>query len=527
MEVQAVEERLICPDGVELVARVWKPSAPGRWPVLLMRQPYGRAIASTPTYAHPHWYASKGYAVVVQDVRGCGDSGGSFRGFAQEAADSSWTLAWARTLPYANGRLGCYGFSYQGLTQLLGHTAAEQPDCLAPAMAGLDERLHWASTGGAHRWALTLGWGLQLAAERCRRRADADGWREIRRSLDSERFLVEGLALLERLDPGSMVLDWLHRDPRQSEGWTRHTPPAGLLRRPMLLAGGWHDPFLDGVLDLHGRSRLEGGAPMLHLGPWTHLDWDGGIDPLQLAFFDHHLRDRAAPAEPKEWLFDSGLGDWLERSPGQSHGGPWGLRSLGLAAIDQEEGCLVLAGEGGGEVCFVHDPWRPRPARGGPLGLDAGPVDRRHLDRRSDGACFTTAALTAPTELLGRPVLELELEADQPGFDLCGALSVLRGGSAAVEQLSTGVARFLGPECLRRQRRRLELQPLLVTLAAGDRLRLSLAAAAWPQISVNPGTGAWPLGGSGPDHRVITLQLKLDSALLALEPMASGTLTQA
>jgi predicted acyl esterase len=151
-------------------------------------------------------------------------------------------------------------------------------------------------------------------------------------------------------------------------------------------------------------------------------------------------------------------------------------------------------------------------------------VDRWHLDRRSDGACFTTEALAAPLELLGRPVLELELEADQPGFDLCGALSVLRGGSVAVEQLSTGVARFLGPECLRRQRRRLELQPLLATLAAGDRLRLSLAAAAWPQITVNPGTGAWPLGGSGPGHRVITLQLKLDSALLALEPMASGTL---
>lgn len=121
-------------------------------------------------------------------------------------------------------------------------------------------------------------------------------------------------------------------------------------------------------------------------------------------------------------------------------------------------------------------------------------------------------------------MLELELEADQPGFDLCGALSVLRGGSGAVEQLSTGVARFLGTDCLRRQRRRLELQPLLATLAAGDRLRLSLAAAAWPQISVNPGTGAWPLGACGPDHRVITLQLQLDSALLALEPMASGTL---
>ncbi|MFS6827743.1 CocE/NonD family hydrolase [Cyanobium sp. ATX-6F1] len=227
MEVEAVEERLICPDGIELVARVWKPSAPGSWPVLLMRQPYGRAIASTPTYAHPHWYASQGYAVVVQDVRGCGDSGGRFRGFAQEAFDSSWTLAWARTLPYANGRLGCYGFSYQGLTQLLGNDAAEQPDCLAPAMAGLDERLHWACSGGAHRWALGLGWGLQLAAERCRRRADAEGWREIRRSLESKRFLVEGLALLERLDPESMVLGWFRHNPHQSEGWTLHRPQLG------------------------------------------------------------------------------------------------------------------------------------------------------------------------------------------------------------------------------------------------------------------------------------------------------------
>ncbi|MEY3962940.1 MAG: hypothetical protein RLZZ106_195, partial [Cyanobacteriota bacterium] len=39
-----------------------------------MRQPYGRAIASTVTYAHPQWYAQHGFAVVVQDVRGRGDS---------------------------------------------------------------------------------------------------------------------------------------------------------------------------------------------------------------------------------------------------------------------------------------------------------------------------------------------------------------------------------------------------------------------------------------------------------------------
>jgi putative CocE/NonD family hydrolase len=101
-----------CPDGVRLATRVWKPTRPGRWPLLLMRQPYGRAIASTVTYAHPRWYASQGYAVAVQDVRGRGDSTGEFRGFAQEAADGAVALAWVRSLAYVNGRVGTYGFSY-------------------------------------------------------------------------------------------------------------------------------------------------------------------------------------------------------------------------------------------------------------------------------------------------------------------------------------------------------------------------------------------------------------------------------
>ncbi|MFM2122638.1 MAG: hypothetical protein RLZZ589_1075, partial [Cyanobacteriota bacterium] len=118
------------PDGVRLVSRLWTPAGEGPWPVLLMRQPYGRAIASTVTYAHPHWYASHGYAVVVQDVRGRGDSGGEFGGFAQEAEDGSRTLAWVRQQPWCNGRIGSYGFSYQGLTQLLLADPDQLPDAL-------------------------------------------------------------------------------------------------------------------------------------------------------------------------------------------------------------------------------------------------------------------------------------------------------------------------------------------------------------------------------------------------------------
>ena len=113
-----------CRDGVRLATRLWRPDpagphGPGPWPVLLMRHPYGRAIASTVTYAHPAWYAARGFLVAVQDVRGRGDSEGRFRGFAGEAADGATAVRWARHLEGANGRVGTYGFSYQGLTQLL------------------------------------------------------------------------------------------------------------------------------------------------------------------------------------------------------------------------------------------------------------------------------------------------------------------------------------------------------------------------------------------------------------------------
>ena len=66
------DKSLILRDGVRLISRIWLPSSNGPWPALLMRQPYGREIASTITYSHPEWWASKGYMVIIQDVRGMG-----------------------------------------------------------------------------------------------------------------------------------------------------------------------------------------------------------------------------------------------------------------------------------------------------------------------------------------------------------------------------------------------------------------------------------------------------------------------
>ena len=142
----------------------------GPHPTLLMRQPYGRDIASTVVYAHPVWFARHGYNVVIQDVRGRGDSEGEFYPFRNEARDGAETIAWLRTRPESNGRIGMYGFSYQGMTQLL--AAAEQPEglvCIAPGMTACDLYHGWFYHHGALRLASTLGWGLQMLKADARR----------------------------------------------------------------------------------------------------------------------------------------------------------------------------------------------------------------------------------------------------------------------------------------------------------------------------------------------------------------------
>ena len=70
---------MLTKDGLRLDADIYRPDATGEFPVLLMRQPYGRDLASTVVYSHPAWYAKHGYIVVIQDVRGRGTSEGDCR----------------------------------------------------------------------------------------------------------------------------------------------------------------------------------------------------------------------------------------------------------------------------------------------------------------------------------------------------------------------------------------------------------------------------------------------------------------
>ena len=105
--------------------------------MILIRLPYDKTQAENITYAHPAWYAKHGYIVVSEDTRGRGSSEGDWEPFRHEAEDGYDTIEWAAKLPGSNGKVGMYGFSYAGATQLLPATLRPPSSvAICPAMTG-------------------------------------------------------------------------------------------------------------------------------------------------------------------------------------------------------------------------------------------------------------------------------------------------------------------------------------------------------------------------------------------------------
>lgn len=516
-------------DRTRLDADVYYPDVPGEYPVLLMRQPYGRAIASTVVYAHPSWYAAQGYIVVIQDVRGRGSSAGEFRLFADEILDGYDAVQWAAQLPGSTGEVGMYGFSYQGMTQL--YAAASKPPALktiCPAMVAYDVHSDWAYEGGAFCYQLNLGWAIQLAVETARRAGDADAYKTLyaaARNPDLRDPVCPRSELLERLEPNSFYHDWLHNPDPQADYW--HLSPkyhVDDVDLPMLHIGGWFDTYLRGTMGLYRAIAPRSQYPQhLWVGPWAHLPWgrragamDYGsdasspIDELQIRWFDYFLKGKdtgIAGAKPV-CFFDLGSCQWREFSayPEGTTQEFW-LGSDGLAAMGDRHGTLSPHKQNspGAIDTLVHDPWRPVPVLGGHATVPAGVGDRASLDTRTDVLTYTSSPLNEPLTVAGDLAVELTCFADAPSFDLCAVLSEVKP-DGRVLAFSQGYIRVdtspetPAPVCI-------ALQSTCITLPIGSALRLSVSAACSPAYAVNPGTGSLPADSSLIEARVITIHI--------------------
>jgi uncharacterized protein len=512
-------------DGTELAADIYRPDAPGRYPVLLMRQPYGRGIASTVVYAHPAWYASHGYIVAIQDVRGRGDSGGQFRTLCAEAEDGAATLEWAAGLGGSTGQVGTYGFSYQGITQFLAMAGAKKagtkrPDAIAPAMAAWMVRDDWAYEGGALQLSGQLGWAFQMAAEQARLAGDVTAFEALatkgRNSPWADRDPMRPAEIV-RFGHYSHYAQWLADDPAT---WVRIAPAAqlrdDLLDVPGLHIGGWLDVMLEGTLGSYKAFEAASAtAQRLIVGPWLHLPWgrqvgviDFGaeavspIDREMVKFFDFRLKGAGDPGPPVR-LFDIGSKCWrdFDTLPAPEPTSLF-LTSSGLAAATSTDGLLVPEPALAQRDHLVHDPWRPAPAVGCHAGQPPGFQDRRAVDDRSDVAVFTSAPLSASLVLAGRVFAEIYVECDRPSHDLNCTLSII-GKDNRVMTLTSGHLRIL--EAGACQVCRVSMRATCCSVSAGSQIRLSIQAAAWPAFAINPGNGKRPEDAMPMDAEVTTL----------------------
>lgn len=506
------EKQTICTytrDGIRLDADIYRPDADGKFPVLLMRQPYGRAIASTVVYAHPSWYAAQGYIVVIQDVRGRGTSEGEFKLFAHEINDGEDSVNWAANLPGSNGNVGMYGFSYQGMTQL--YAAATQPSALkaiCPAMIGYDLYNDWAYEGGAFCLQTNLAWAIQLSAETARLQKVERAYQALSgaaRNLPLNDAIPNYPEILKFYAVDSYYHDWVTR-PASDKYWQELSPKTHLqnVDIPMFHIGGWFDTYLRGTLNLYqdivARSQHR---QQLLVGPWAHIPWgrkvgavDFGVnaispvDKMQIAWFDQYLKgeDTGLLNLPPVWLFEMGSNIWqnFANFP-SSQNKSYFFSSNGLASIQQDDGKLSLNSENENTSdVIVHDPWRPVPSLGGHAAIPAGMFDRSHIDCRADVLTYTTETLTENLHITGNVIVEISCFADKPSFDLCAVLSEVYS-DGRVYNITQGYLNCLEGASL--QLRKINLQPTCARIQQGNALRLSISAACFPAYTMNAGTG--------------------------------------
>ncbi len=511
-------------DWVRLDADIYRPDADQEFPVLLMRQPYGREIASTVVYAHPTWYAAQGYIVVIQDVRGRGTSQGEFKLFVKEIQDGEDAVNWAANLPGSNGKVGMYGFSYQGMTQL--YAAAAKPAALktiCPAMIGYDLYTDWAYEGGAFCLQTNLAWAIQLATETARLQKDEKAYKELFAA--SRNLPLTNPEILKYFAPDSFYHQWLAHP--QPDAYWNLSPKYYLqdVDLPMFHIGGWFDTYLRGTLhlykDMTARSEYR---QQLLVGPWAHLPWsrkvgeiDFGVnamspvDKMQISWFDEFLKgvNTDLPEQPPVWLFEMGSNMWHSfPSIPTSNQKSYFLSSTGLASIREDEGTLTtIVPETRTDDVLVHDPWRPVPSLGGHAAIPAGVFERAHIDCRSDVLTYTTEPFTEDLHLAGDVAVEIWCSSDKLSFDLCAVLSEVHYDG--LYNLTQGYVRCR--DITQVAAIKIQLQATCAKIPQGNALRLSLSAACFPAYAMNNGTG-----------EVISKERLIDAQIITLTVSSGG-----
>jgi predicted acyl esterase len=456
------------------------PEGDGPFPAVLIRTPYDRRRHR----AELRGWARRGFAALVQDVRGRHASPGEWHPYDNETADGAATARWIRRQPWNNGQLVAAGASYAAhcaLTLALDAPMDARPDAVIAAVPALGPAETAREPSGVERLLARAGW---WAAHGDRPDSDED-------ALD--KALAADPGLLARL-PLTGLPERLGRNLPSWPGLWRHRAHGRLLSQaeqagmPLLAVGGHHDHFAEDTVALW--RRWGGPSARLLLGPWGHgLVAEPGPD---------------ADAAHRVSLGELYTG-WAHRAlagtlaPG--HRGALGLGGSTLWTPADAEGqprthpLRLLHG-----ASFTADPERPV------CSADLSVPTEDPADR----CLLVTPPLPRPLDLVGRVEVGLRAAADTPSADWALRLIALTPEGVA-QRLAVGIVRREEPPGGQAEFT-VGLGRLARRLPAGTRLRLEIAGHHFPAHARNPHTGGDPVTAT----RMLTSRREVDAGSVAL-----------
>jgi putative CocE/NonD family hydrolase len=515
-------------DGVVLRADVLRPIEAGRFPVLVYRTPYGKDAAQQEytTFRHA---VERGYAVVIEDVRGRYHSGGEFRPYENEGRDGYDTIEWAATQPWSNGAVGTFGLSYPGAVQWL--AAVENPPhlkAMVPAMTfSTPQNFFYAGGTWDMSW---MEWIWDNIAWEVRVKKNLPGPRTYEEALaawkDEGPKMLGALPLVEveqLRQTAPYYYDWL-RHPAEDPwwNWSELRDKYGRTQAAVLNLSAWYDDNYGpegATTNYAGLLRARAGEkdPRTHLllGPWVHgvdntakthsgerefgasaaIDYDEVV----LRWMDRFLKgaENGVEREKPVRYFVMGRNEWRESDawPPAARG-----TTLFLASPPQGErmGTLSPKPNGGKKKFteFVSDPANPLVNEYD----SSGAHDYRKLADRANVLTFDSAVLQEDTEVTGPIRADMFVSCDCRDLDLWVRLQDVAPDGTAFNLMSPGldVLRASYRE-LKRGRQLLEpgkiyelkLDNLITSnvFLKGHRIRVQISGSFSPNFSRNLQTG--------------------------------------
>jgi len=521
-------------DGVTLRADIYRPDAEGKFPILLQRTPYNK-LSWGPDIDFFYKATARGYVVVVQDVRGRYASEGEWYPFVHEAEDGYETVEWAASLPYSNGKVGMFGGSYVGATQML--AASAHPPHLAgicPGFTASNYHDGWVYQSGAFEQWFSESWSSGLAQDTLNRAIS-----KATNARKGENVLpLTGYPLFNLSTPGTAdastsalapyFLDWLAH-PAYDDYWKRLALEDRYpdFRVPALHTAAWHDIFLGGTLRNYAGMKAHAatdearqGQHLLvtvggHAGEGRKIgDLDFGPEAAKYDENDTTLRwyDFLFKGVQNEFagkhvkIFVMGLNQWREEDDwplARAKITKFFLHSKGAANSTHGDGSLspsTPASEPADK--FRYDPGNPVPTVGGPLCCDwghlaPGPRDQRTLEERNDVLTYSTAPLDRDLEVTGPLRLELFASSSAIDTDFTAKLvDVYPDGSAF--NLTEGILRAKYRNSQERSELltpgkiyslALDLWATSNVFRAGHRIQLEISSSNFPRFDRNLNTG--------------------------------------